>query len=440
MKYIEPVKSVVLFLLVMLSVILTFIIWTYTPDYKIIEQTEGKEILIGSQKRMEDIIRPYKAIYRFDEEFTGTASNGVMKDIMKAFQGWNVLDLVPINNNLTANYVNEMIRTNNRMTIFFTGELPYSAFSSIFQFSDKEIPETTFNRMIIDWTNYGNKELQIFFISSNNKTLMRSRVSLQNTNPFIRDVIEPAKTYSAFKEIERDGFTSLYMPNDKIESTKYMYTFIEEPLESFKNVLFPNPNIVQRSIESAMTEKYQDGKSRMTVDSNLKSLTYVYPAVESSAIIEPSKLLKDSFEFINEHGGFTADYRYVSKNTNKNQLEYQQYLQGLPVYSDQVISKITTVWGDNVIFRYKRPYYSLVFDIPTEKEIKELPSGVEILEKIQQLNNFVLSDIDDVVVGYYLKQDSTSIMTLEPCWFVVHNGIATKLTPELLGGVVNGLE
>jgi len=440
MKYIEPVKSVVLFLLVMLSVILTFIIWTYTPDYKIIEQTEGKEILIGSQKRMEDIIRPYKAIYRFDEEFTGTASNGAMKDIMKAFQGWNILDLVPINNNLTANYVNEMIRTNNRMTIFFTGELPYSAFSSIFQFADKEIPETTFNRMIIDWTNYGNKELQIFFISSNNKTLMRSRVSLQNTNPFIRDVIEPAKTYSAFKEIERDGFTSLYMPNDKIESTKYMYTFIEEPLESFKNVLFPNPNIVQRSIESAMTEKYQDGKSRMTVDSNLKSLTYVYPAVESSAIIEPSKLLKDSFEFINEHGGFTADYRYVSKNTNKNQLEYQQYLQGLPVYSDQVISKITTVWGDNVIFRYKRPYYSLVFDIPTEKEIKELPSGVEILEKIQQLNNFVLSDIDDVVVGYYLKQDSTSIMTLEPCWFVVHNGIATKLTPELLGGVVNGLE
>jgi len=440
MKYIEPVKSVVLFLLVMLSVILTFIIWTYTPDYKIIEQTEGKEILIGSQKRMEDIIRPYKAIYRFDEEFTGTASNGAMKDIMKAFQGWNVLDLVPINNNLTANYVNEMIRTNNRMTIFFTGEIPYSAFSSIFQFADKEIPETTFNRMIIDWTNYGNKDLQIFFISSNNKTLMRSHVSLQNTNPFIRDVIEPAKTYSAFKEIERDGFTSLYMPNDKIESTKYMYTFIEEPLESFKNVLFPNPNIVQRSIESAITEKYQDGKSRMTVDSNLKSLTYVYPAVESSAIIEPSKLLKDSFEFINEHGGFTADYRYVSKNTNKNQLEYQQYLQGLPVYSDQVISKITTVWGDNVIFRYKRPYYSLVFDIPTEKEIKELPSGVEILEKIQQLNNFVLSDIDDVVVGYYLKQDSTSIMTLEPCWFVVHNGIATKLTPELLGGVVNGLE
>ncbi len=51
MKYIEPVKSAVLFLLVMLSVVLTFIIWTYTPDYKFIEQTEGKEILIDAQKK-----------------------------------------------------------------------------------------------------------------------------------------------------------------------------------------------------------------------------------------------------------------------------------------------------------------------------------------------------------------------------------------------------
>ncbi len=43
MKYIEPVKSVVLFLLVMLSVILTFLIWTYTPDYKYIEKQRERK-------------------------------------------------------------------------------------------------------------------------------------------------------------------------------------------------------------------------------------------------------------------------------------------------------------------------------------------------------------------------------------------------------------
>ncbi|UPW83298.1 YycH family regulatory protein [Lysinibacillus sp. Ag94] len=439
MKYIEPVKSVVLFLLVVLSVVLTFMIWTYTPDYKFIEQTEGKEILIGPQKKPEDVIRPYKAIYRFDKEFTGTVSNGAMVDIMEAFHGWNILDLMPMDTNLKADTVNNMIRSNNCMTVFFPGEIPYSAFNTIFQFADKELPETTFNRMIIDWSNYSSKYLQVFFISGNNELLMRSRVSLENANQFVRNIIEPAKTYNTFKEVERDGFTSLYIANDKIESAKYTY-FIEEKPELFKNVVFTNLNNVVRTDESATTEKYHDGMSRMVIDSKVKSLTYVYPAAESSVRIEPSKLFTDSFEFINEHGGFTDDYRLASTSTSNNQLDYQLYLHGLPIYSDQAINRITTVWGDNRMFRYKRPYFSFEKDIPSEKEMKELPSGAEIVEKIKKLDHIALSDIDDIVVGFYLTYDQTTIVTLEPCWFVIRNGISTKLTPEILGGVKNGLE
>ncbi|WP_427109095.1 YycH family regulatory protein [Lysinibacillus xylanilyticus] len=440
MKYIEPVKSVVLFLLVVLSVVLTFMIWTYTPDYKYIEKTEGKEeILIGPQKKMADVIRPYKAIYRFDKEFTGTVSNGVMEDIMQTFEGWNILDLMPVNNNLTEDSVNEMIRTNNSMTVFFTGEIPYSAFNSIFQFADKELPETTFNRMIIDWSKYSNKELQVFFISGNNKSLMRSHVSLENANQFVRNIIEPAKTYGTFTEVERDGFTSLYIANDKIESTKYTY-FIEEKPELFKDVVFTNLKNVRRTDESTTTERYQDGMSKMVLDSKLKSLTYANPAAESSIRIEPSKLLKDSFEFINEHGGFTDDYRLVSTSTSNNQLDYQLYLHGLPIYSEQSINRITTVWGDNRIFVYKRPYFSFEKDISAEREMKELPSGTEVVEKIKKLNNITLSDIDDLVVGFYLTHDQSTIVTVEPCWFVIRNGVSTKLTPDILGGVKNGLE
>jgi len=439
MKYIEPVKSVVLFLLVVLSVALTFMIWTYTPNYKYIEQTEGKEILIGPQKKVADVIRPYKAIFRFDKEFTGTVSNSAMEDIMQIFEGWNVLDLMPVNNNLTAGSVNEMIRTNNCMTVFFTGEIPYSAFNTIFQFADKELPETTFNRMIIDWSTYNKKDLQVFFISGNNESLMRSHVSLENANQFVRNIIEPAKTYGTFKEVEREGFTSLYIANDKIESTKYTH-FIEEKPELFKNVVFTNLKNVRRADESATTEKYHDGISKMVLDSNLKSLTYVNPAAESSIRIEPSKLLKDSFEFINESGGFTDDYRLVSTGTSNNQLEYQLYLHGLPIYSEQTINRITTVWGDKRIFVYKRPYFSFGKDIESEREIKELPSGTEVVEKIKMLNNIVLSDVDDIVVGFYLTHNQSTIVTLEPCWFVIRNGVSTRLTPEVVGGVKNGLE
>ncbi|KOY80001.1 hypothetical protein I6G82_19030 [Lysinibacillus macroides] len=442
MRYVEPVKSVVLFLLVMLSVVLTFLIWTYTPDYKYIEKTEGEEILIKPQKDIEDVIRPYKAIFRSEEEFTGTISNTAMKEIMQIFKGWHILDLAPINNSLSSNYINEIIRADKRMTVFFTGEVPFSAFNTIFQFTDKELPETTFNRMIIDWSNYDNKELTLYYISSNNQSLFRSHVSVSNMTQFMQEVIEPAKKYDTFKEIERGGYTSLYLANSNIESVKYTYYIEDITPELFKNILFPDANIVQRNVESATSEKYTDGMSLMTLDTNLKSLNYVYPAAESSIRVEPSKLLKDSFEFINEHGGYTSDFRYVSAGTNKNQMDYQLYLQGLPVYSKHVITRMTTIWGDSRIFHYKRPYFSLDMDIPSEKEIIELPSGAEIVELIQQSNNLVLSDIDEIVLGYYLitQNQELNIFTFEPCWFVIRKGTWTKLTPEILGGVKNGLE
>ncbi|GLC90078.1 YycH family regulatory protein [Lysinibacillus piscis] len=439
MKYIEPVKSIVLFLLVMLSIALTFTIWTYTPDYRYIEQVESKEILVGSQKNFEDLIRPYKAVYRFENGFTGTVSNSVMKDLMKMWRGWNVFDL-RIDSNLSANYMNEMIRTDKRMTVFFTGEIPFSVLSTTFQFTDKELPETTFNRMIIDWSHYANRELQVFFVSNSSATSMRAHVSIQNAHQFMKNIIEPAEKYGAFQEIERENATSLYIAKDTIESVKYTYFINDLSPELFKNVLFTEPNIVRSNMESPI-EKYTDGMSEMTVDTNFKSLNYVYPAAESSVSIEPSKLLKDSFEFINEHGGFTADYRYISLGMNQNQIDYQLFLQGLPVYSDQLIYRMSTIWGDNRIFHYKRPYFSLDIDIPSEKEIKELPSGVEIIDKIHQMDNIMVSDIDELTIGYYLTQNqSLHIFTLEPCWLMSRNGKWTRVTPELFGGVKLGLE
>ncbi|MFJ7737947.1 YycH family regulatory protein [Lysinibacillus sp. NPDC097287] len=446
MKYIEPVKSVVLFVFVILSVVLTFLIWTYSPDYEYVEKIEGKEeIAVGTKKAIDDVIKPYKAIFRAEDKWTGTASSGAMRDLMNAFDEWESSGLELINGNVSPNYLNEIVRTNNRLTVFFAGEVPFPVFNSVLHFDDKELPETTFNRIIIDWDKYNNNELDLFFVSDNNTSLLHSRVRIPDGNQFIEEIIEPSKKYNMFKEVERDGYASLYVVDEKVEMLKYTYVnekLSEElALEKFKNVLFADPNVVKRNEGSATVEKYTDGMSLMTVDTHFKSLNYVYPAAESSVRAIPSKIVKDSFDFVNEHGGFTADYRYVSMNPSKNQMDYQLYLEGFPVYSDQITTRITTVWGDNRIFGYKRPYFSLDMDIASEKEIKGLPSGTEIIEKVRKLDTIALSDVDEIVVGYYLTQDENQqLFKLEPAWFLVHKGTWKLLTPEMLGGVENRLE
>lgn len=442
MKYIETVKSVVLFLLVIMSIVLTFMIWTYTPDYEYIDKIESKEeIAVGTKKDVEDVLKPYKALFRTDDMWTGTASNETMEGLMRAFGEWNALDLELIDGNVTPNNLNKIVRTNNRMTVFFAGEVPFSVFNSILQFADKELPETTFNRIIIDWSKYKSKELDLFFVSGNNTSLLHSHVRIPDSNRFMEKIIEPSKQYNSFKEIERDNYASLYVIDEKVELLNYTYFIEDLSLEKFKNLLFPNPNGVRRSEESTTSEKYSDGMSKMTVDTQFKSLIYVDPAAESSGGAVPSKIIKDSFNFVNEHGGLTGDYRYLSMNLSKNQVDYQLYLLDFPVYSDQITTRITTVWGDNRIFRYKRPYFSLDIDITSEKVMKELPSGTETIEKIRSLDNIVLSDIEDIVVGYCLIQDENQLLLkLEPSWFIIHKGNWKMLTPEVLGGIEDGLE
>ena len=110
----------------------------------------------------------------------------------------------------------------------------------------------------------------------------------------------------------------------------------------------------------------------MTVDTQRKVLNYVYPAAESITPIPAAYLLRESFDFINDHGGVTADYRLTSMNIPKHVTEYQLYLQGFPVHSSMTSTRISTTWGDNSIFRYRRPYYLLDMDIKSEKTMKEL--------------------------------------------------------------------
>ena len=87
MKYIEQIKSVVLFVLVFLSITLTFSIWTYKPNYDT-EKTKAVEMLIDKKTHITDIIKPYRMIFHENGVWRGTERFGEMKSTMEQMQNW----------------------------------------------------------------------------------------------------------------------------------------------------------------------------------------------------------------------------------------------------------------------------------------------------------------------------------------------------------------
>lgn len=440
MRYIEQIKSFLLTFLVLLSIALTLLIWNYKPDYELIEETKVEEILIGETKELQDVLKPYRALYYKENQFYGTVSPQAINKIYSQLTPLYPRPLELINSNLSDAKINELLRMDNRLTLFFNEELPLQVFTDIFTINDKDVPDASFNRLIIDWSNVETKnQLQLLFLNTEKRELYQSVTDITNSTHFLAEVVEPTKNYSAYMEVERDSLLSLYVAQDTVESVEYTYLIEDTLPETYKNLLFSDPTIVQ-NVESAQSEKYMDATSLMTVDTQNRILNYVYPLAESIAPIPSSRLLLDSYDFINDHGGFTADYRLSTMNIGKHVVEYQLFLKGYPIYSNSTVTRIVTTWGENRIFRYRRPYYTIEQDIV--RSVKQLPSGAEIMAYLENNEDYSIKDIDELVIGYYLTQDQNEekLFLLEPSWFIISNNTWMRISPERIGGTYRGLE
>lgn len=440
MKYIEHIKSIILLFLVILSIILTFLIWTYTPNLQIIEETQVDQMMVGKQKNLHEVIKPYRILVRENGEWTGTVGSRAINEISEQMISWKGSDLVYIQNNMTDQKINEFLRMDNSMTLFYSEEIPLKVFHSIIPLTEDELPEVTFDRLVINWSNINTNSITMYFLSETNRTLYSTEVRT-NENYFSSTILQSLNNLNSYEEIERANQLSLYVPSERMELTQFTYYIDEIQPDTFRDILFSDPAIARKNVESQDSLKYTDGMTLMTVDIKHRNLNYVNPSSESIIALPASRLLIDSFEFINDHGGFTGDYRLISMNVSKHITEYQLYKQGFPVFSAVTSTRISITWGENQLFRYKRPYYLLDMDITSEKVRREVATGIEVIEFIEKTDKLQLKDIDDIILGYHLKQnDNNLLFTLEPSWFAVSQGSWIRLTPEVLGGANNGLE
>lgn len=440
MKYIEPIKSLILTFLVLMSLVLTFMIWSYKPDYPLTEDPQVDGILMGDTKNMSSIIKPYRMLFSTEDGFSGTAT--AIDPIIEYFNQLKPKSFTFVNGNLSAEKVNEMIRVPNRMTMFFQSDIPLQTFQRVISVEETEFDEAVFNRLIMDWNTVNEtQQAQLFFVSTNNGTVYRMDIEIEDIDEFNELFIVQPKSYvEEYVEKLRENNLSLYLVNTPLDEFQYTYYTFELRSELLKNLLFEDTSIVEKTVEES-EEVYTDSMSILTLNTQAKTMDYVDWGVESIAAISPYNLLLYTFDFINGHGGFTEDYRLASMNLQKHIVEYQLYLQGYPVFSSTTSTRISTTWGENRIHRYRRPYYLLDFNIDNEITGKQLDSGVDIVQYIERHTELDLSKIDDIVVGYDLIQSPDSrLFRLEPSWFAITGNTSKRIPTEWIRGDEYGLE
>lgn len=440
MKYVEPIKSIILTFLILLSISLTLIIWSYEPDYEFLEDPEVQQVTIGEEKDLRDIVRPYKAIYHVNEKLYGTLSIKTLDESIDLLASLDIGNIRVAQENATAQNINQLMNSKNQIVLYFNTTIPLETFNTVLSFNQNNIENVQFDRIVLNIRNIKETQtVELRFINTKTNIIYRAAATIgdeQQVNETINSLVKSSFEYS---EITRNNQLSLYLPKNNMDVIQFTYFIDEIPQNLLTSALFMDASILQKTVEGSL-EKYIDGMSLMTFDTKLKTMNYVNAQAESSSEEPAAKLVNDTFTFVNDHGGFNADFRLNAIDPSQKLVDYQLFFQGYPVYSTTTLTRISTTWGDNRLFRYRRPYYELDTDITTEKTIKQLLSGSQVTELMQQ-QIADTTGVEDVTIGYLLVQDqNTGLFILEPNWFAVNGNTWTRIAPPNEGGVNIGLE
>lgn len=445
LKYIEPVKSIVLTLLVALSMILTFSIWTYTPRYETIEQLPPVDVAIADKRKIDEIIKPYKTVFNFGDVLKGTTNPTEINGFIEELSEWKISNIRPLYSNFSTDNLNTLLRKPNRFILFFHGEVPLTVYDNVMNVEEPipTVPEISFDRIVVDW-NPANIAMDIYFVSRANKKIYSAKAKPDDYRKFQRSILTDARELAEYKEVDPESSAYIVVPAETVETTRY--TFIEDVISPnrFRDALFNDPNAVRSSQVGSKMEELGDNHAIMKIDKENMKFEYVYPTAKIQELAIPSELLSNTINFVNEHGGWTDEFRYTYMDPKTRTVRFRLFLQGLPVYSDSsTTTEIVEKWGDKQIFNYKRPYYRLDFfydEIPAT-----LPSGVEVAERLIESKTLDFDTVDEIAPGYFMKRNTDEgNIIMEPAWFYLVKGNNTenwhRFSPETLGGELIGLE
>jgi regulatory protein YycH of two-component signal transduction system YycFG len=440
MKY-ENIKSMILVFLILVSIIFTWNLWTYQPNFDLMKSSNNvKEVTLREKQELQKIIQPEQALFHVNGQHFGTTNSTDLNKLMKEIGTWSFYDVK--NHTEKVENMKELIHGNGKAEIIFPGEVPIEIYRDVLKFEEKKIPSFNFDRIIINVENSSKEDGTVYFVSSEHQQVYISHVSPSILNEFNRDFFKNAERFPHYFAFEATNTRTIFIHEGKMEMMEFKYLPVILNSEEFKEALFNDPSFVQRS-SLQQGEEYTDDSSKMTVRYDNNMLVYVNPTVETNYVENSYDLLKRSIDFINEHGGWTDTYRYVEKNEFSRSVTFRLYsTDGFPVFNERGMTEIHEVWGRDEINKYARPNISLELPLTSEMKKVTLPSGYDALEYVQRKKNFKPELLEAITLGYRMERDTdeNKLIRLEPAWFYRYNHVWHQITKDDLGGWLSGLE
>ncbi|MEQ2527887.1 hypothetical protein EKG37_22820 [Robertmurraya yapensis] len=415
----ENIKSIILTILIVMSIYLTWSIWTYQPKNELMDDPSFvPSVEISESREINQVIKPVQIYYHHDNEHYGTTQISEIDRIIKEISTWSFAELEDVTNQ-TGN-LSEFIYEKGHAQIVFPDLVPMEVYKNVLGIKDENTASVTFDQIIIDLNNINKQNGNVYFVSTTDHRVFRTSVTASFITNFKEDYFEKGSANKYFAPYALETVSEnhkLLVLSEPVTINAYNYLLDVIETTKFRDALFRNPDPVRRNSTDA-GEEYKDSSTLLSVNMKTNTLLYVDTTQEKDVTIDSSHLLQQSIDFVNGHKGWTDNYYFVGIDELEQTVSFRIYdSAGHPIFSDNGMSEILQIWGKTSIYQYLRNNF-ILDNQPVESSAVELMSGVDTLKRLKERENIEPEFIQELVLGYEMKRtNGDPLIHLEPSWY-----------------------
>ncbi|NKX15123.1 two-component system activity regulator YycH [Bacillus cereus] len=432
----ENFKTIVLINLVVISLFLTFNLWTYVPDStsmqnaKFVQGNEGT-----NQTKISDVVRPTSIIVHKDKNHYGSRSEADIESIYKPLEVGELHEFREIS--ITKGDFLSYVHGEGKIELVFPTDIPFDAVKSMFNMKEKSTDKPKyFNRILLDPSRSKDQEIKINFVSDgDNFKIYEAKLS----GVYLKDIVNAQNQFivsaKPYFDYQINDMKKLFLPDGTTELNNITYISSNLAVDTFKNALFSDPRYLS-PITEISKETFTDGIRSMEIENNRHMLKYKNSSVLTEKTIDNLMLLQKSFEFVSGHSGSLDSYRL--DYMNKGETVFRLHEDGYSVFNTDGLAELRQKWGSEEVMEYERSLLSL-----NTKGIEQkvtLPSGHVVIASLENNPEIKKQVIKDIGIGYKLSLDG-QVVRLQPIWYVklVEGETGKQQIYEWSEGGLNGL-
>ncbi|EJS65895.1 YycH family regulatory protein [Bacillus cereus] len=440
----ENFKTIVLINLVVISLFLTFNLWTYVPDSTSVQNTkfvQGNEEV--NPIKISEVIRPSSVIVHKDKNHYVSENASNVDLIYKILENGELHDFREITGTVSKGDFLSYVHGEEKIEFVFPTNIPLDTIKDMFNIKDKNLEyNRSFNRIVIDPSRSKDQEIKVNFVSyDNSRKIYQATLS----GAYVKDIINAQNQLitltKPYFEYQINDTKKLFLPDGITELSQVEYLAYELDAEPFKNALFSDPRYLSPIIEKSK-ETFTDGIRTMEIDKSNLMLRYKNSAVYSDKSTDNAVLLKKSFDFVSGHSDTLKSYRF--DYINKGKTSFRLYEGGLPVFNEDGMAELKQAWGSGELMQYERPLFNFSINLPSKQSPDyPLASGHTVMTSLENNPEIDKNLIRDVGIGYKMLAEPSlnggKIVTLQPIWYVKYDEEGKQKTYEWSEGGLNGL-